>query len=668
MASNAGKGCKYMPELKAFALTLQFYSTKAYNFVRKTFNLALLHPVQIRKWYTKVPAEPGFTEPAFKALEVKAKGTKEVMCSLMIDEMAIRKDVSWDGKKFRGYVDLGNAVKDDDSAPIAKDALVFMVVGVSETWKVSVGYFFIDGLSGKERANLVKLCIKKLHDVGVEVISLICDGPSCHFAMLRELGASMSPPNLKPYFTHPLDKKKRVYVLLDVCQMLKLIRNTLGNCGTLVDGDDQEICWEYLTALHELQQDEGLRLGNKLKQAHIKWWQQKMKVNLAVQTLSSSVADAIDYCRDTLKLPQFKGSEATVKFIRTFDQLFDILNSRNPCAKGFKATLRKSNKDTWEAFFEEAYAYIMALRDTNGNLMYNTRKKTGFIGFLVAIESMKHIFFDLVEKENAPMNYVLTYKFSQDHLELFFGAIRSSGGFNNNPTAQQFTASYKRLLLRSSIQGQHGNCQKRDQTDILEVISDSFKTNCATVTVNDAAIIRKYDLEVNYQTSNDDDDFSEAPSMPTLSEFKTAAISYIAGYVVQMVKKKVTCSTCCGALSSTQHQPECKFIALKDRGKLVKPTTSAIKICLETEHCFQRMLKTTGGKLPQSKGLPDAIASSVLSNINKTNIFPELDEHMLDTTVDDNHTFILVKTISKCYSKVRFYHLGKSITEQQLKA
>ena len=71
MASNAGKGCKYTPELKAFALTLQFYSTKAYNFVRKTFNLALPHPVQIRKWDTKIPAEPGFTEPAFKQREQK---------------------------------------------------------------------------------------------------------------------------------------------------------------------------------------------------------------------------------------------------------------------------------------------------------------------------------------------------------------------------------------------------------------------------------------------------------------------------------------------------------------------------------------------------------------------------------------------------------------------
>ena len=33
MTSKAGKGCKYSPELKSFSLTLQFYSTKAYNFV-----------------------------------------------------------------------------------------------------------------------------------------------------------------------------------------------------------------------------------------------------------------------------------------------------------------------------------------------------------------------------------------------------------------------------------------------------------------------------------------------------------------------------------------------------------------------------------------------------------------------------------------------------------
>lgn len=35
---------KYSPTLRMFALTLQFYSTKAYNYVRETFDCALPHP------------------------------------------------------------------------------------------------------------------------------------------------------------------------------------------------------------------------------------------------------------------------------------------------------------------------------------------------------------------------------------------------------------------------------------------------------------------------------------------------------------------------------------------------------------------------------------------------------------------------------------------------
>ena len=37
--------------LQSFALTLNFYSAKAYQYVRKTFDCALPHPATIRKWY-----------------------------------------------------------------------------------------------------------------------------------------------------------------------------------------------------------------------------------------------------------------------------------------------------------------------------------------------------------------------------------------------------------------------------------------------------------------------------------------------------------------------------------------------------------------------------------------------------------------------------------------
>ena len=88
----------------------------------------------------------------------------------MLDEMAIKKHVAWDGKRYQGYVDLGSGT-DDDTLPIAKDALVFMVVSLENSWKVPCRYFFVDGLSGKEQANLAKVCIQRLHDAGVKVVS-----------------------------------------------------------------------------------------------------------------------------------------------------------------------------------------------------------------------------------------------------------------------------------------------------------------------------------------------------------------------------------------------------------------------------------------------------------------------------------------------------------------
>ena len=81
----------YFEELNAFALALSFYSTKAHNYVRRTFQLALAHPATICQWYQGVRGQPGFTEEALCALAVRVKEAQRednrVICSLMFDEM-----------------------------------------------------------------------------------------------------------------------------------------------------------------------------------------------------------------------------------------------------------------------------------------------------------------------------------------------------------------------------------------------------------------------------------------------------------------------------------------------------------------------------------------------------------------------------------------------------
>jgi hypothetical protein len=63
--------------------------------------------------------------------------------------------------------------------------------------------------------------------------------------------------------------------------MSSVIRNTLAEWGIFIDKYGGKIQWEYVIQLQKLQDEEGFRLGNKLKKAHINWKQQKMKVNLA---------------------------------------------------------------------------------------------------------------------------------------------------------------------------------------------------------------------------------------------------------------------------------------------------------------------------------------------------------------------------------------------------
>ena len=376
----------------------------------------------------------------------------------------------------------------------------------------------MNGLTGEEKANLTKDCLTKLHEVEVKVVSFTCDGPTTHQAMFKLLGARLSAENLQAYFPHPCDNNQRIYIFLDACHMIKLVRNTMSEWKVLKDGDGNTIEWKFLEELHKLQESEGLRLANKLRAAHIDWKQQKMKVNLAAQTLSSSVADALEYCEGKLhELPQFKGCGPTVKFIRTFDRLFDVLNSRNPKANNFKAPIRKTNYQYVKRLLDDACDYIKGLKGPGGQSILTSKRKTGFLGFFMCAKAVNGLAKDLVCGENPVLKYLLTYKTSQDDLELFFGAVRASGGWNNNPTAMQFRSAYKQLLMRHNITGGQGNCVPQDDTEMLSNVENKSNGKSSTVAIEDVMIARKYGLALRDEPAATDHDYCDIGNSMELS-------------------------------------------------------------------------------------------------------------------------------------------------------
>jgi len=54
--------------------------------------------------------------------------------------------------------------------------------------------------------------------------------------------------------------------------------------------------------------------------------------------------------------------------------------------------------------------------------------------------------------------YISSYRFSQDHLELYFNSIRRFAGCNNNPTARVVMAAIRATLMKAdAVPSRNGN-------------------------------------------------------------------------------------------------------------------------------------------------------------------------------------------------------------------
>jgi len=374
--------------------------------------------------------------------------------------------------------------------------------------------------------------------------------------MANILGADLSSKTLKTNFSHPSDSSKVIHCLIDPCHALKLVRNSWSSMKVIYNCNNEKIDWAYIEKLVMLQESEGLHAGNKLKKKHLEWKQCPMKVNIAAQTLSSSVADAIDFCRG-LKINGFENSKPTTEFIRFVDRWFDILNSRNPHGHGCKSPMRLSNFQDIQIFLDNIIAYISTLTWGQGQgLMIEHPKKTGFLGIVISSMSVKQIFKDVIIQNPGQFKYLLTYKLSQDHLELFYNAVRARGGWCVNPTAKHFSDAYKILIMHHCIKSSGGNVEALDQTSILHAtrqpVIKYYDTipNIDTLSISNnrrfeenedlddiLSLLPNFDIDREKELQKDllDIGLEMPPNYFVLSEFSENAIALTAGYVVRMV-------------------------------------------------------------------------------------------------------------------------------------
>lgn len=116
---------------------------------------------------------------------------------------------------------------------------------------------------------------------------------------------------------------------------------------------------------------------------------------------------------------------------------------------------------------EQKIEYLYTLMGPDNNKLCAGRRKAFIVGFVAAVKSIFQIANNILLVPC--FKYLMTYRFSQDHLELFFAQVRRRYSWNNNPNVLQFKAAMKSLLVKNSISASvKANCTGFDtENDVL---------------------------------------------------------------------------------------------------------------------------------------------------------------------------------------------------------
>lgn len=664
----------YPESVRKFCISVHFHSPAAYRTLRNAFKRKLPHPHTIAAWYrySNIKGNPGIQQETLDRLkrianDVEKETKQPLICSLIVDEMYIRKQVLWcnQNQKYVGYVSYGEneEQKKEKLMPIANQAIVFLLNGINQCIEFPVCYHFIRTLNASDKAALYLEIIEKITKCGVVIKNITFDGLASNFAMCKILGAQLDifASDFKPFVLNPVNQSK-IFIMFDNCHAEKLVRNTLGNKGLIYDENNEHIEWAHFEDLLKFSEQYNIST-HKLSKKHIDFKSSIMNVKIATETMSNSVADSFQYLHDK-GVTKFQKVTPTIHFIRIFNNLFDIFNSRDADSANskhiFKQPLCASNKDVIYKFLDEAEAYIKNLKikvikkgKTKRILVTKSRNGISFRGIIINIHVIKEIYKELIEKKKY-MDALSMYTMCQDFLEIFFGKIRSFHGHNNNPDVICFQSAYQKLCahilisppLKSSYRILHttnvnySNLFKVSSLrpklfTSIEPDSEFMKNVSKEKQEISSAIFQLEEMDKNYYLT---DGFAGAP------------IAYVAKQIEDKIEQNFMCSDCKSVFDVNEKVPNCYMSSAADN----RPCQSTYNICATADK-FLRCHKWND----QSD-----------FKIKYFLIFQEINYEKLYCATSfkghSDHKFHLIKSIINEYTRIKGNQLSKKVTINEM--
>ncbi|XP_042652971.1 DNA transposase THAP9 isoform X2 [Tyto alba] len=648
----------YSPEMRQFACILHLYHIKAYDYLRKIFPLP--HPYSLTNWLSNNDAAAGFSNDIFLRLQEKVERGEEAYryCALMVQDVSLQKGQEWDPQTQRltGFVDLGAGVLDADETPLASEAIILMAVGISSPWTAPLGYFFVNSTTGHLLAQLLRHTISKLNNSGILVLAVTSGATARGAETARALGIRMDPERIQCTFQHPPGSAHSIPYFFDVWHALQLIRNAL-QCFQKIEWLSDTVEWQHVVELVALQEWRVLEPRSPKSGGPGNKESYHLKVNLATLLFSEGVADALEHLQK-LGLASFQNCNGTVKFVRLMSRLCDVFHGRGSYRRGLKELLLAGNYSNISHLFDEAKSFFVTLTDSMGRYIIKSKRKLGFLSFLLNAESLKCLYTNMCP-DGAPSHHLLACIFSLDPLELFLRALWQACGSSGSPTCSGFQAAYRKLLASCSLapgsppSGASGSAssldialsRRRDLT--LGSIRAQYKParggtlaeypGCAGLFLHSSALSNALtDLSLHAQS-----------------------ITCTAGFVAEQLASDLQCEACLASLfeSDESRLRYRSVLYIKKLGGVSLPSASVYHVASVLERILNRYDKV-GDTNQNPKRWHLSLEQKVFQELlGASPLFPTLTNHLFEGELCiNNHYTILVKEITRCYLNIRTNH------------
>lgn len=222
--------------------------------------------------------------------------------------------------------------------------------------------------------------------------------------------------------------------------------------------------------------------------------------------------------------------------------------------------------------------------------------------------------FSIVEH---PFKYLLTYKYSQDHIELLFSCIRSKGGWNNNPNSLQLKYALRKMVFRNAVKAsKHSNCiEFSDYSSSIIPIFHQPKHRSPLIE-------EKPEVKDGNNFTTSEQMLVEQLEQRGHSKLIDNILFYIGRFIIMKILKSVTCTACrscltssltiptlehdyCGLKSARNYSdpPASAFTQFVNRGGLTNPSKSVFTVLMYAEHVFKAIVSKDGKQINSSENI-----------------------------------------------------------------